>query len=169
MDPWGNSLCIYLNWPVFILFIDFLSSLNLVCRPTLLPAAMAHFLRRISRSFPPPGSPLPITHPNLGAFGSMAPGENSLLRKTYSIQIIERLKVISKNKPIYKYILKSISLYLRAMSSFVSKLILCFSLLRNNINVTKLAIGIHWNVQEKLLSFWETCRLFEAFRWLFPF
>ena len=26
--------------------------------------------RLSSRSFPPPGSPLPITHPNLGAFGS---------------------------------------------------------------------------------------------------
>ena len=35
--------------------------------------------------------------------------------------MIEKLKIISENKPIYKYIVKSISLYLRAMSSFVSK------------------------------------------------
>ena len=50
------------------------------------------------------------------------------IRKTYSMQIveIERLKIISKNKPIHKYIVKSISRYLRAMSSFVSKMILCF-------------------------------------------
>ena len=43
---------------------------HVVCRHTHLPTSMAHFLRLISRSLPPPGSPLPIIHPNLGAFGS---------------------------------------------------------------------------------------------------
>ena len=43
------------------------------------------------------------------------------MSKTYSIQIIERLKIISENKAIYKYIVKSISLYPRGTSSFVSK------------------------------------------------
>ena len=41
----------------------------------------------------------------------------------------------------YKNILKSISLYLQAMSTFVSELLLCFFLLRND--VTKRAIGTH--------------------------
>ena len=38
--------------------------------PTNLPAAMAHSGAFSSRSFSSPGSPLPITLPNLGAFGS---------------------------------------------------------------------------------------------------
>ena len=71
--------------------------------------------------------------------------------KTYCIQIIERSKIISKNKPVYKNILKSISLYLRAMSTFVSELILCFFLLRND--VTKRAVGINWTYLEKLLIY----------------
>ena len=41
------------------------------------------------------------------------------IHKTYCIQIIERSKIISKNKPVYKNMPKSISLYLRAMSTFV--------------------------------------------------
>ena len=41
------------------------------------------------------------------------------IHKTYCIQIIERSKIISKNKPVYKNIPKSISLYLRAISTFV--------------------------------------------------
>ena len=56
----------------------------------------------------------------------------------YYIQIIERPKIIFKNKPIYKNILKSVSLYIRAMSTLVSELVLCFFLLRND--VTKRAI-----------------------------
>ena len=58
-------------------------------------------------------------------------------------QIIERSKTKSKNKPIYKNILKSIRLYLRAMNTFVSELVcvLCFFLLGND--VTEREIGIH--------------------------
>ena len=44
---------------------------HLVCFPTLLPAAMANSgALPPAPKFPPPGSPLPIIHPNLGAFGS---------------------------------------------------------------------------------------------------
>ena len=44
---------------------------HLVCSPTLLPAAMANSgALPPAPKFPPPGSPLPIVHPNLGAFGS---------------------------------------------------------------------------------------------------
>ena len=45
----------------------------------------------------------------------------------YYIQIIEGSKIISKNKPVYKNILKSFSLYIWAMSTFVSELILFLS------------------------------------------
>ena len=65
----------------------------------------------------------------------------SKIHNTYCIQIIERSKIISKNNPIYKNILKSIGLYIRAMSTFVSEYMLCFYLLRND--VTERAIGIH--------------------------
>ena len=75
--------------------------------------------------------------------------EKIKIHKTYCIQIKERSKIISKNKPIYKNIRKSFSLYIQAMSSFVFELILCFFLLWNN--VTKLAIGIRWTYLEKLL------------------
>ena len=64
------------------------------------------------------------------------------VRKSYSLQITERLKIISKISLFtITLILKSITLYLRAMSSFVSKLIIYFFLLR--IYVAKRAIGIH--------------------------
>ena len=43
---------------------------HLVCRPTHLPAAMGLSDAFSSGPFPPPASPLPITHPNLGALGS---------------------------------------------------------------------------------------------------
>ena len=56
-------------------------------------------------------------------------------------KIIERSKIIFKDKPIYKNILNSVSLYIRTMSTFVSELVLCFFLLRND--VTKRTIGIH--------------------------
>ena len=35
--------------------------------------------------------------------------------------MIERIKIISKNNPVHKNILKSIGLYIRAMSTFVSE------------------------------------------------
>ena len=87
--PWsrlGSPLCIYLlvqyKLACFVLFIPLFvdtDTRHQVGRSTLLPKAMAHFLRLSSRSFPPPGSPLPTTHVNLGALGVEAPGENSLL------------------------------------------------------------------------------------------
>ena len=87
--PQGNLLCVLftpvkyscINSPV--LSCLFLSSLNdrqtSDCRPTLLPAAMASLCAFSSRSFPPPGSPLPISYLNLGRLGVGAPGENLLL------------------------------------------------------------------------------------------
>ena len=53
---------------------------HLICRPTHLPAAMGLSHAFSSGPFPPPGSPLPITHPNLkGRWGVGAPRENKLL------------------------------------------------------------------------------------------
>ena len=47
--------------------------------------------------------------------------ENLKVHKTYCIQITERSKIIYKNYPIYKNILKSISLYIWPMSTFFSE------------------------------------------------
>ena len=84
--PLGNPLCIYLlvqyKLACFVLFIPLFvntDTRHLGGLPTLLLAAMAHFLRLSSRSFPPPGSPPPITHVNhWGRLGVGAPGENLL-------------------------------------------------------------------------------------------
>ena len=43
---------------------------HLVCRPTHLPAAVGLSDAFNSGPFPLSGSPVPITHPNLGALGS---------------------------------------------------------------------------------------------------
>ena len=73
----GNPLCRYLlvqyKLACFVLFIPlFINSdtRHLGGRPTLLLAAMTHLLHLSSRSSPPPGSTLPITHVNLVAFAS---------------------------------------------------------------------------------------------------
>ena len=56
-------------------------------------------------------------------------------------KIIERSKIIFKDMPILKKnILKSVSLYIRAMSTFVSELVLCFFLLRNDVTERTLKI-----------------------------
>ena len=60
------------------LFVKTDTCRHLVCHPTHLPAVMAQALAPLSScSLPPPGSPLTITHPNLGEFESCTPAQKT--------------------------------------------------------------------------------------------
>ena len=74
----GGTCCAYIcefiiNWPVFMRFISLFvktDTRHLVCRSDPPPRSDGTLWRLTFPSFPPSGSPLPITHLNLGALVS---------------------------------------------------------------------------------------------------